>query len=40
MFSTASPDHVVAAKTLAKVPLIQFIKDRTQIEMPPFMAQI
>jgi hypothetical protein len=40
MFSAASPDHFVAAKTLAKMPLIQIIKDCAQIEMRPLMAQI
>jgi hypothetical protein len=40
MFASASPYHFVAAKTIAKMPPIQIIKDRAQIEMRPLVAQI
>ena len=36
----ASPDHLVAANTPAKVLLVQIIKDFSQIEMRPLVAQI
>src|SRR5262245_36303664 len=40
MSSPASPNHVVAAKTLAKVASVYVVKNRAQIEMGALVAQI
>jgi hypothetical protein len=40
MLSPAAPRDFVTAKTTAKIPFVQFIKDRAQIEMRSLMPQI
>jgi hypothetical protein len=40
IFPPASPNNSVSTKTLAKMPLIQIVKDHPQIKMRSFMAQV
>src|SRR6266496_2255911 len=40
VLASAAPDDLVAAKTTAKIPIIQIIKDGAQIEMHSLITQI
>src|SRR5262245_55017413 len=40
VLSPASPDNLVSAKAPPKVPLVSIVKNRTQIEVCPLVAQI